>query len=70
MLNFAVHYETLKRRRPEASSSSFDGPESYEGAKRRYQVSPKSEAKKRETTTNEKVQTQPICLIKNCCATP
>ena len=54
MLNFAVHYETLKRRRPEASSSSFDGPESCEGAKRRYQVSPKSEAKKERNNDKRK----------------
>lgn len=54
MLNFAVHYETLKRRRPEAFSSSFDGPESCEGAKRRYQVSPKSEAKKERNNDKRK----------------
>lgn len=54
MLNFAVHYETLKRRKPEASSSSFDGPESYEGVKRRYQVSPKSEAKKERNNDKRK----------------
>lgn len=54
MLNFAVHYKTLKRRGPEASSSSFDGPESYEGAKRRYQVSPKSEAKKERNNDKRK----------------
>lgn len=54
MLNFVVHYETLKRRRPEASSPSFDGPESCEGAKRRYQVSPKSEAKKERNNDKRK----------------
>lgn len=61
MLNFAVHYETLKRRRPEASSSSFDGPESCEGAK--GAISSRRRARQKERNNDKRKSTDTTNML-------